>query len=515
LKLGIQSELATTTAHLLRQPGAVGGDITKHPTSQWNTTIGSSMALDMDIDLMGAQPALYRLYTQLAFIFPLPDVKSQSDVALTVTRGLKRLSDGFPWVSGQVINITPDSGGPPVYKIRPFESTPRLTIRNYEENAIIPTFAQMTDAGFPMSMMGEELWAPCPTLAGPDFDPSKQPGNAIDPAPVLLVQLSFIKGGLVLCINMQHNVCDMMGQAAIIGWLSKACSGKCFTEEELEVGNMKRRGWIPFIEEETSDLLADLNDQLLPPWSISNNQQAPTPDVAVPAPLPPECSWTYFSFSSSSLEALKDLATAELPKGFTGYISTDDALSAFIFRSILRARSSRLSTDICVTLARAVDARRYLHVHGNYPGILQNMTYTTYPLSTLMATQTGHIAAALRYQVDPETSDMARRTRSLVTYLSQSPDHASHISFTARIQPDKDIMLSSWSKVAAYDWDFGLGLGTAAAVRRPGFVPVESLMYVMPKGNGGEITVAACLRKDDLDRLILDEEWNRIVDLLG
>ena len=201
------------------------------------------MSLDMDIDLMGAQPALFKLYTQLAFIFPLSKGQSQSTITSIVARGLELLGKSFPWVAGQVVNINSDPNGPPTYKIRPFEPMPRLVVKNYEQDELVPTFAQMTDAGFPMSMMGEEIWAPCPTLASLSFDPSKPSSNAGDPAPVLLVQLSIIKGGLVLCVNMQHNTCDMMGQAAVIGRLSKACRGEEFTKDDLEIGNIERRGW--------------------------------------------------------------------------------------------------------------------------------------------------------------------------------------------------------------------------------------------------------------------------------
>jgi hypothetical protein len=67
-------------------------------------------------------------------------------------------------------------------------------------------------------------------------------------------------------------------------------------------------------------------------------------------------------------------------------------------------------------------------------------------------------------------------------------------------------MLSSWSKIAAFDWEFDLGIGKATAVRRPSFAPVESLMYIMPKAGHGETAVAMCLREDDLEQLIQDEK---------
>lgn len=471
------------------------------------------MALDMELDLLGAQPALFRLYTQLAFVFRTTEQAQHDATVSTLTAGLERLAQAFPWTAGQVTNINNEPDGRPSYRIRQFEAAPRLVVKDYENDAAIPTLAQLEKAHYPMSTLHEDVWAPCPTIASLAFDQTKPSGLGDEPAPVMLVQLSLIKGGLVLCVNMQHNVCDMMGQAAVIGWLSRACRDEKFTAEELEIGNSDRRATIPSIGSADQDVRDDLDDQLLPTNDKSHGSLATT---VAPAPPPPPCSWAYYKFSSSSQQRLKNRATSALPNDFTKFISTDDALSAFIFKSILRARRHRLPDKTrIVSLARAVDARRYLNIPTDYPGILQNMAYTKHSLADLSALPLGYIAAGLRRQVDPETSDVARRTRSLITFLAQAPENADKVSFTARQKYDADIALSSWSKVPAYNWDFGLGLGPAVAVRRPGFLPVESLMYIMPKDRDGSIVVAMCLREEDVRRLREDEEWTSCVEYVG
>lgn len=461
------------------------------------------MTFDAEIDILGTQPALFKLYTQLAFIFALPRTSSGADATETITRGLGRLSASFPWVAGQVVNTSSTAGGFPVYRIRPFESQPRLVVRSYEDDPSVPSLKEMEDAKYPMSMMGEDLWAPCPTVATLGFDPSQSSGNSDDPAPVLLLQLNMIQGGLVLCINMQHNTCDMMGQAAVIGWLSKACRGEEFTKAELALGNVERRGTIPLIEEAEWDPRTELKHQI-----FSSQPAASTQPEHKALPV---CSWTYANFSASALSRLKSLAESDLPDGFNGYISTDDSLCAFIFQSILRARQSRLDPNLEVTFARAVDARRYLGVDAQYPGILQNMAYTSYPLSKLLVAPLGHIAAAMRQQVDPKMSDIAWRTRALATFMSQSADNAAKTSPTATMNSEADVILSSWGKVPAYEWDFGLGLGPAAAVRRPAFLPVESLMYTMPRNRDGTTAIAMCLRSEDFQHLRLDAGWLQAV----
>ncbi|KAG2012817.1 hypothetical protein GB937_006903 [Aspergillus fischeri] len=62
-------------------------------------------------------------------------------------------------------------------------------------------------------------------------------------------------------------------------------------------------------------------------------------------------------------------------------------------------------------------------------------------------------------------------------------------------------MFSSWAEVNCYELDFNLGLGTPECVRRPRILPVEGLMYLLPKALDGEIALMVCLRDEDLERL--------------
>ncbi|KAF1848362.1 uncharacterized protein K460DRAFT_427416 [Cucurbitaria berberidis CBS 394.84] len=95
------------------------------------------------------------------------------------------------------------------HKIRPFAPVPHLTVRDYSNDASILTLEQIADAGFPMSMLGEEMWARRPwglTHRNP------LGLRADEPAPVMLVQTSFIGGIVVLCeLAIQHVRYDRTG----------------------------------------------------------------------------------------------------------------------------------------------------------------------------------------------------------------------------------------------------------------------------------------------------------------
>ncbi|KAG6904968.1 hypothetical protein DXG01_005908 [Tephrocybe rancida] len=310
-----------------------------------------------------------------------------------------------------------------------------------------------------MSMLHESLLAPRRTIPSPS--------ERSLPRPVFFLQATFIEGGMILTVLAQHQVMFL---------LHKACRGEAFTSEELELGNRTRGEAVPLFDDS---------------YDLGREVQRWTVKPAVPAdkgaPPPPKVTWANFSFSPSSLSSLKSHATQTLPEG-AAYISTDDALSALIFRSVLRARLSRLSLSLSpstqTTFARAVDVRRYLSLPPKYPGLLQSMSYLSYPVQQLVEAPLGAIAHALRTLVDPHTSQLAHDARALATALHRAQDKGS-LSVTAALDLGTDVMLSSWAKENSYELDFGLNLGTPEAVRRPCFDLVESLVYLLPRTREG------------------------------
>jgi hypothetical protein len=142
------------------------------------------------------------------------------------------------------------------------------------------------------------------------------------------------------------------------------------------------------------------------------------------------------------------------------------------------------------------------------------MTYHTYTLQKLIEELLGVVASQLRSALDPKTSNLGYNTRALATFLNRSPDK-NIVSVVATLDLSADIMFSSWAKVNCYELDFNLGLGKPEAVRRPQFVPCESLIYLMPRRLDGEISAGICLRDEDMDRLRADEEFVKYGSYIG
>ncbi|KAH6673672.1 putative trichothecene 3-O-acetyltransferase [Halenospora varia] len=442
------------------------------------------------LDILGQQPAL-NLYTQICFCFPVQDDTSLDKIVTTLKSGLERLSASFPWVAGQVVNEGANDGNTGIFKIKPLEKTPRLIIEDLRNDASMPTMEFLRTAKFPFRMLDENVICPRNTIPGTSNEPP------YEDIPVFLLQANFIIGGLLLTFNGQHQTMDMTGQGQIIDLFSKACRNEEFTPEELLTGNLARHDLIPLFDDSWTPG-SELAASIIPPKS----EQPSTGTEGLPAPPgPPSSSWAYLNFSSTSLLALKTHACNTLTSGF---VSTDDTITAFIWQCVVRARAPRLaSPEREVHFARAIDVRKFLNVPAEYPGLLQNMTYHSFPLQKLISSPLGVVASNLRTGLN--ATQVSHHTRSLATYFSRTPNK-NCVSFTAALDLSADIMFSSWAKLDCYELDFGLGLGMPECVRRPQLIPVESLGYLMPKDREGGIAVAICLRDDDMKRLRGDEE---------
>ena len=462
----------------------------------------SESVINEDLDVLGTT-IIKNLYTQICSCYPLPDASTSTHSAVTTTliNGLERLSASFPWIAGQVV----DEGG--IFKIQLREKIPRFVVKDLgaSNDSSLPTMDALRKAHFPFSMLDESVICPRNTL----------PDGTDAEVPVFFVQATFILGGLILSFVGQHNTMDMTGQGQVIHLLSKACRNEPFTSEELSWGNHPRRNIIPLLESDYKPG-PELDYQVVKTNAPDPMSTGANIDLPAPASAPAKCKWAYFIFSPASLGAMKSSAvgTGVLPPG--SYISTDDALTAFIWQSVCRARLYRIPPTTETTLARAVDVRLYLNIPQTYTGLVNNMTYHASTMQQLVSEPLGFIASTLRSALDPKAPrNLGYATRALATVLTRFPEYKDRISPTATIDLQKDIALSSWSKVNSYDLDFGLGLGKPEAVRRPQFVAVESLGYLMPKRGDGEVALGICLREEDLEMLRRDDEWAKWAMYVG
>lgn len=464
-----------------------------------NTTNSSELLDDFPLDILGQQERINRLYTQITLCFPVdedsPDLQTNIEGIIdTLSQGLVRLSTALPWIAGRVVR---ELDG---FKIRPAypDSTPRIRTNYLRSSSSFPAWEVLHESSFPFSILDEDKIAPCKTMV-----------SVGEELPVLLTQTNFIKGGLLFTINAQHGSMDMRGQGQVTSMLAKACRGELLTTEAVEVGNMQRTDRIPLLDNAHIDRTTRRKED---PRLDGNGDSAEKPSTSstIPPTLQPHPVWAYLAFPSSSLSSLKSLAMESVSPGT--FVSTDDVLTAFIWKSITRARQPRLqqqgySSSPTTTLTRNVDVRRHFGLPSTYLGLVTTSTSHTCPVDKLVGSRDlGSIASGLRTALDHDT--LVYKTRLQATNISRDNDAAGKNSIAATSNPSLDVRVSSWAKEGFYDLDFGPLLGKPEVVRRPSFVDGarEGLVYFLPKDRDGGIVVGVCLRSEDLERLKGDGE---------
>ena len=446
--------------------------------------------VNVPLDVYGQNPRLSGLYTQLCFCFSLPE--SQASIADTteyLRKGLERLAIHFPWTAGQVVR-TEDG----TYTIVAYEKYPQLLTQDKRDD--LPSFESYRDAGFPFRWLDEKNIASCNTL--PDG------GDGI--APVMSLKANFVRGGLLLVVSAQHNCMDMAGQSEVIRLFAKACDNTaCFTDEELRIGNFPREHAIPLLENMPDDSKG-MREETSDTGASKLREQPGSTKIKV--------IWSYFVFPAAALATIK--SNAEKDK-YTDFVSTDDTLSAFIWKHLTGSRlKSSPGMPRSSTFERQVDVRKQLNLPAKYPGNAVYKTSTTFSTEEVVSKPLGFLASELRASISP-VPDIGYRARQDATLLHRRLQEES-ISSRAVTQgsiPPLDIKMSSWAKEDCCNFDFGSSLGRPEVVRRPSFEGWTGLAYLMPKGRHGEIAAALCLNEADTKALIANVDFARFSQYIG
>lgn len=444
------------------------------------SSLNPTESLDIPLEIFGQNDVL-SIMTPFVYIFPSPD-PDITRLTEIIRAGLQSLTLSFPWVAGKITNTgrTEESSG--VFKITRHNLIPELTVKDWRLDTRVPTMEQLAESNVPCSRLKEEFFAPVHVNTTPGFE-------AEDRAPVLQVQLSIILGGVVLTIMGNHQALDGTAQDQVAHLLDKACKNAPYTQEEIRIGNLCRE---TIVEPFPDDWQPASVDSVYQGQQIS---QGETPESI-------EHRWTHILFSPTAVRELKSNISRDLK---TGFVSTDDALTALVWQSLARARSHRLSPSTQTSIGRAVNPRRYLNIPPTYPGYINNNAYSTDALNQLTERTLSSIALDLRAKVDPKSSNIGGHTRAIATMLYRAKDRNT-VKMHGSLNSDCDLMLSSWANMRGYDFDFGLGLGKPTYFRRTDHQLIPSLAFFLPKRSDGEIILSACLRTDDIARLRLDPQ---------
>lgn len=441
-------------------------------------------------DVLGSLQMIKR-YSVISLFFKEAENVSTSDTTNSLKDALHRLILAFPFLAGKVVYEGRDDTHTGIRQIVPHRDIIPLFVKNFTSAEDFPSMDEIASQGFPMTLLDPEKLVPsiAVTWATDDFDKY---------APVLVLQANYVRGGLILTIAGNHSTMDMTGLGMIIALLSKACRKEDFTPTEIQQGNQDRRKAIPLLDESYQPG-SELDDSLI----------KPPPPGAPPMSIPP-AKWIYINFPSARLSELKATASNQ---SIVPYISTDDAISALLWQRISLARATLDPTAaISSQLCRTVSMRSFLGLQG-YLGHMVDCVYSRQ--QNVHNLPFGDVAGQLRLLLrDGNDQKLVHHMRAYATALDRLADKTKIVN-GAQLNPNTDVVVSSYANMKCCELDFGAGLGVPLAARRPRMAAWPSLLYVMPKDRDGDTAVAVCLTEEELEVLKGDEVLGQYVSFVG
>ncbi|KAI4851641.1 hypothetical protein E4T44_02006, partial [Aureobasidium sp. EXF-8845] len=238
-------------------------------------------------------------------------------------------------------------------------------------------------------------------------------------------------------------------------------------------------------------------------------------------------SWPETAFRDTHRQRVYRLspkALAELKNDCTesgdSWISTNDAATALMWRSIIRAQADleTLPEDAMSHHIVVVDLRLRSDppLSKHYPGCPMNYARPGMNLRDLCESDSlAPLARAIRDQVDTRTPAY---TESLVTLLNNIPGfgHIAWTSFPSLLTTD--CMTSTWYKLDILDLDFGPAIGQIERVRFPTGGLFNGLSMIYPQITRGApeelgMEIAVGMERHHFEKLDADPVWCKYAEL--
>ncbi|KAL4960776.1 uncharacterized protein BDV14DRAFT_137577 [Aspergillus stella-maris] len=232
------------------------------------------------------------------------------------------------------------------------DSTVRFVVQSLdtpEESEVYPSFDDIAQHNFCGSVLGNlDDWTIAPMTTGIKLEAHPDSGPA-----AAAFKANFIQGGLVFIIHQHHYANDANGWAGFAHQLAENCYAT--------VNHTQFPAWDPLCLDLSCFIRPDIPEE-------SRIDGLPAMDFQ-PNNVPIEM--LLFHLPKSKAAALKELATP--PNG--SQISTYDAFSAFLWRTVTRLRAPISTLDLSRTLpwSGGIDMRRRIHTHSIHPRTQQNV----------------------------------------------------------------------------------------------------------------------------------------------
>lgn len=242
-----------------------------------------------------------------------------------------------------------------------------------------------------------------------------------------------------------------------------------------------------------------------------------TPQGAPPKMLSNTHRGQVFHFSREALDALKAEAA---PSNATNpspadpaYISTNDALSALLWRTVMAVQnpveSLGAAADPVSAFALAIDGRSRTNppVHPRTQGCFLEYVGVELPIRGMLAGRLADVALGIRKSVARACREWTDDVVALVDGL-EDVDRIVPKAFTD--VPGYNCVQTSWVEFRIYDVSWGKALGEKVhAVRSPEVGVINGCQVTFPASVQGGLEVLVGVEENCLEKLMHDPLWNR------
>lgn len=449
-------------------------------------------------------PAFYYCYL---LCFPLTSERKASTSEL-LQASLSSLAAERPYLTGTVRRDMESSvrKGHLILEIpKPFEDL-RIVFNDLTgpESRWKETYQELKDGGMPPHKLDANFLAPLTAGIG-------------ETRKVFSVQANYIHGGLLLAFCFHHNFVDAYGAGRIIARFSEHCNGTVDLKnganlamedigaELLDVELLKR-------QYKFENLESDPNLWRLNCLEFRGVNDFRWPDF-IPSLLPvrdPPVISSLFSFSAEALTEIKAMAR---PSQSGAWVSTNDALVAFLWRHVMRARfpsskSEGESTERNSNVVVALDGRKDLSISPTYIGNVLFHCFTELPINMVGSANThlGDIAIKVRQTVNGARNETL--LKKVIGLAATHPDCQTIKYANDNLGPD--LYVTSWIDLPFYKLDWGV-LGKTEFFRIPDR-QFESLCCILP-AKDGVVQLITSMEEGHSNRLRGDAEFTRFASI--
>lgn len=441
-------------------------------------------------------------YVRFILCFGIRSGVSHDDATQILRQGLRATASKVHVLNSLVVSVT-DSNGKQAKDLRQ-DDIPMFTVKDLTNTRLV--YGDIRSQGFPSHIFDGEMLCPTGRFAVP-----------ASPVPVFLVQANLITGGILLGLSVWHGALDGTAITTILRlWAQNCCTiqdpnKQSFDNFTLSSGAFDglRLSKVSCAEGGTIDHHPEF--LLLP--------EAPT---ALPPALTQSLKAQIFHISPDSISALKELASPEnsaFPQTEHSWISTNTAISALIWRSIMAAtyvHECPIPESVSI-FSSPLNARKRMD-----PPLAPDLLASAWcfqdsrlPVKSLLEAELADVALVVRKATDKVD---AGYIDSLINMIDSLPDPSLllPLAFTDVLRTCS--MSTSWAAFRMYDFDWGDVLGgRCERVRTAASGMFNGMQVVLPELTqemGGGLEIVVGLEDVAMERLKVDALWMKFARLV-